>query len=229
MKLWKRTSSEQQVGGRPSACWPRVSTNPNGAEDARSLRLAWKNNSNGNHNNNNNNNNISNGVGRCQEKCWADVSRRSLQHLPGILRASPEPSRGDRTSPEFSAGRQGFASLPYYLPNNISNHHQSANHYKSGNHYNHRSNSNFSSLPVKAGFHMIKVFFKQLFLNFSVCMCVCMCLTSSAVFVLRQLIFAYHPKSFQFDEIMPKLRLKDSIPNMASLFMIKSKSTMIQE
>ena len=170
MKLWKRTSSEQQVGGRPSACWPRVSTNPNGAEDARSLRLAWKNNSNGNHhnNNNNNNNNISNGVGRCQEKCWAEVSRRSLQHLPGILRASPEPSRGDRTSPESSAGPKGFASLPYYLPNNISNHHQSANH------YNHRSNSNFSSLPVTAGFCMIKDFLINYFLIF-LCACVFVC------------------------------------------------------
>ena len=219
MKLWKRTSSEQQVGGRPSACWPRVSTNPNGAEDARSLRLAWKNKSHHHNNNNNNNNNISNGVGRCQEKCWAEVSRRSLQHLPGILRASPEPSRGDRTSPESSAGRNGFASLPYYLPNNSSNHHQSANH------YNHRSDTNFSSLPVTAGFCMIK----KCLICFSVYMCVCVCLTSSAVFVLRQLIFAYHPKSFQFDEIIPKLRLKDSIPNMASLFMIKSKSMMMQE
>ena len=164
MKLWKRTNSDQQVGGKSSAGnWPRVSTNPNGAEDARSLRLAWKTNTNANHNNNkNNNNNVSNGGGRCQEKCWAEASRRSLQHLPGLLRASPEPSkgllraspepwRGNRASPESCAGRQGFASLPYYLPNNLPNHQQAANHYKSANHYNHRSNSNFSSLPVTSG------------------------------------------------------------------------------
>lgn len=147
MKLWKRTSSEQQVGGpkgnSTGGSWlPRVSTNPNGAEDARSLRLVWKTNSNGKRSSNNNNNNISNG--RCQDKCWAEASRRSLQHLPGILRASPEPWRtGGNGSPESS---QGFASLPYYFPNNLAgnpNQHQSAN---LANH--HRSNSNFSSLPI---------------------------------------------------------------------------------
>ena len=142
MKLWKRTSSEQQVGGRkPNSTgvgWPRVSTNPNGAEDARSLRLAWKTNSNGKRSSsNNNNNNISNS--RCQDKCWAEASRRSLQHLPGILRASPEPWRtGGNASPQSS---QGFASLPYYFPNN-------PNHLLSTNRANHRSSSNFSSLPI---------------------------------------------------------------------------------
>ena len=153
MKLWKRTGSEQQVGGRPSTqgcSLPRVSTNPNGAEDARSLRLAWKTNSNGKHkhnNNNNNNNNISKGVGGCQEKCWAEASRRSLQHLPGILSASPEPWRTGKASPDYSVGRQGFASLPYYFPNNLPNHRQSANR------ANHRSNSNFFSLPIATGFY----------------------------------------------------------------------------
>ena len=140
MKLWKRTSSEQQVGGRQNpnwrgGVWPRVSTNPNGAEDARSLRLAWKTNNNDKRsNNNNNNNNIFND--RCQDQCWTEASRRSLQHLPGILRASPEPWRTSGGVNEPS-----FASLPYYFPNNrvASNPNQSANH---------RSNHNFSSLPI---------------------------------------------------------------------------------
>ena len=138
MKLWKRTSSEQQVGGRQNpnwrgGVWPRVSTNPNGAEDARSLRLAWKTNNNDKRSNNNNNNNIFND--RCQDQCWTEASRRSLQHLPGILRASPEPWRTAGGGNE----QKGFASLPYYFPHKLvasnPNHHQSANH-------------NFSSLPI---------------------------------------------------------------------------------
>ena len=153
MKLWKRggAGSEQQAGGRPgssqSCSLPRVSTNPNGAEDARSLRLLWKTNSNGKHKHNNNNN-ISKGVGGCQERCWAEATRRSLQHLPGILSASPEPWSRGKASPVSSGGQPRFSSLPYYFPNNLANHNQSANL------ANHRSNSNFSSLPIETGFYV---------------------------------------------------------------------------
>ena len=144
MKLWKRTQSDHQVGGRPSSSnCPKVSTNPNGAEDARSLRLGRKANSSSNHKNNNNN--IANGASRCQEKCWAKASRRSLQHLPGLLRASPEP--WSRASPDSSPGLQGFSSLPYYFPNNLTK----TNHHHPANLYNHSYKSNFSSLPIRAG------------------------------------------------------------------------------
>ena len=171
MKLWKRTNSDQQVGGRPSAntVWPRVSKNPNGAEDVRSFRLglkthnnAYKNNNC--NNNNNNNNNKSKGSIQCQDKCWMEPSRRSLQHLPGLFRAVPETWRTDkasrepsknrkeqnRASPESSSSPRGFASLPYYFPNNLTNQGTNTN----PNFYYQRSNSDnsFSSLPPTTGF-----------------------------------------------------------------------------
>ena len=170
MKLWKRTNSDQQVGGRPSAnpVWPRVSKNPNGAEDVRSFRLGLKTHNNtyknNNCNNNNNNNNKSNGSIQCQDKCWMEPSRRSLQHLPGLFRAVPETWRTDkasretsknrreqnRASPESSSSPRGFASLPYYFPNNLTNQGTNTN----PNLYYQRSNSDnsFSSLPPTTGF-----------------------------------------------------------------------------
>ena len=169
MKLWKRTNSDQQVGGRPSAntVWPRVSKNPNGAEDVRSFRLGLKTHNNtykNNNCNNNNNNNKSNGSIQCQDKSWMEPSRRSLQHLPGLFRAVPETWRTDkasrapsknrreqnRASPESSSSPRGFASLPYYFPNNLTNQGTNTN----PNLYYQRSNSDnsFSSLPPTTGF-----------------------------------------------------------------------------